>query len=384
MKLSTLTRPLLATLSLTALLATGAAHAQDRRDGYQGASRTFLFSPVGQDFSDTTKYKKQGPYTIGFSNASVSNIWRVGLLHSIEKAAEDNKQMIKKLIVTDAKDDPAKQVADIQDLVQRGVDILIVSAATSQALDPIVTQTMKKGIPVVMVDRRVTSDNFVSFVTASDIALGRFTAQWLAETLKGKGEIVMLSGIAGASPAEQRLRGAREVLNSFPDIKVLDLQYTDWSPAKGKTVMAAMLQKYGKRITGVWADHGLQGMGAIEAFVAAGYPKGTIPPITCADLNGCLKLAVENNVPVMSYDFPPAMGAAAIRVALDVLAGKPVPKGVEVNADIAVSKGKETLSVRADRWAEDYAQMDKPLDLVLSTGLGPQYDPKTFKADYPR
>ena len=380
-----MTRTML-TLGAAALLlaAPYGARAEDAHDGYAGASRTFLFSPTAQEFYDAKKFKKAPPYVIGFSNASISNIWRVGLLHSIEQAAADNKQLIKKLIITDAKDDPAKQVADVQDLVSRGVDILIVSAATSQALDPVVTRVMQRGTPVVMVDRRVTSENFISFVTASDIALGRFTMQWLAETMGGHGSIVMLSGIAGASPAELRLEGAREVLNGFPEIKVLDLQYTDWSPAKGKTVMASLIQKYGSKIDAVWSDHGLQGIGALEAYADAGTAKGKFPPITCADLNGCIKLAVQNGAPVMNYDFPPAIGGAAVRLALDVLAGRTVPRHVEVNAQIAVSKGRETASVHADRWAEDYAQLDKPNDLVLSTGLGPTYDPATFSADYPK
>ena len=69
-------------------------------------------------------------------------------------------------------------------------------------------------------------------------------------------------------------------------------------------------------------------------------------------------------------------------VALKVLAGTPVPKQYEVNADIAISKGDETASVKADRWVEDYARLDRPNDLILSTGLGPDYDPSTFSADY--
>jgi Periplasmic binding protein domain/Adenylate and Guanylate cyclase catalytic domain len=133
-------------------------------------------------------------------------------------------------------------------------------------------------------------------------------AQWIAETLKGKGNIVMIAGIAGASPAENRIKAAHEVFDTYPDIKILDLQYTDWSPAKGKTVMAALIQKYGKQIDAVWSDHGLEGSGAIEAFVDAGYKDGEIPPITCADLNGCLTLAVKHKVPLMNFDYPPKMG----------------------------------------------------------------------------
>ena len=67
------------------------------------------------------------------------------------------------------------------------------------------------------------------------------------------------------------------------------------------------------------------------------------------------------------------MGADLVDLALEVLAGNPVPKIFEVNVDVIVSKGHETASVKADKWVEDYAQMDKPGELILSTGLGADY-----------
>jgi len=362
---------------------TTTALSQETKGSYTGTPRALLWSTQDLEYVDTTKYKKDGPYVIGFSNASISNIWRVGLLHSIQQAAADNKDKIKQLLITDANDDPANQVADVQDLLQRGVDLLIVSAATAQALDPVVQQAMNQGVPVVLVDRRVSSENFVSFVTASDLVTGRLMAQWMVEKLGGKGSIVMIAGIAGASPAELRIAAAKKVFAQYPDIEILDLQYTDWSPAKGKEVMSALIQTYGDRIQGVWSDHGLEGSGAIEAFVEAGW-EGRIPPITCADLNGCLKLAVEHDVPVMNYDYPPAMGGMAVELALDVLAGKPVPHQFEVNANISISKGDETTSVKADQWVEDYARLDRPNDFILSTGLGSDYDPQSFAVDYPQ
>src|SRR5580704_11545280 len=165
-----------------------------------------------------------------------------------------------------------------------------------------------------MVDRRVTSDNFVSFVTASDQVTGRLFAQWLVEKLHGKGNIIMLPGQAGASPAEIRISAAKSIF----------AQYPDWNPAKAKSIVSAMIQKFGDKINGVWNDSGVQGGGSIEAFVAAGYKPGTIPPATCADLNGCLRMAIGHKVPVLNFDYPPAMGGAAVELALQVLAGASV------------------------------------------------------------
>ena len=371
-------------LALVAGLAVASvpALAQDaEKSGYKGASRTMLWSTVPIEMVDTSAYKKDGPFVIGFSNASISNSWRVGMLHSIQQAAADNADQIKQLIITDANDDPAKQVADVQDLISRGGDLLIVSAATAEALDAIVTRAYEEGIPVVLVDRRITSENFTTFITASDWVYGHMSAQWMVEKLGGKGNIVMLPGMAGVSVAETRITAAKQVFANYPDIKVLDLQYTDWSPAKGKQVMAALIQKYGTEINGVWNDHGLQGSGAIEAMVEAGWT--TLPPITCADLNGCVKGAVENGAPAFNYDYPPAMGGLSVDVALDILAGKPVPKYYEMNVDIAITKADETESVKADKWVEDYARLDAPNDLILSTGI-PNYDPTTFSVEFPQ
>jgi ribose transport system substrate-binding protein len=359
-----------------------AAFAEDAgKTGYPGAPRTMLWSTSLATIMDTSKYKKDGPYVIGFSNASISNSWRVGMLASIQQAAHDNASQIKQLIITDANDDPAKQVSDVQDLISRGVDLLIVSAATAEALDAVVTQAYESGIPVVLVDRRITSENFTTFITASDMVYGHMSAQWMVEKLGGKGNIVMLPGMAGVSVAVNRIAAANEVFANYPDIKVLDLQYTDWSPAKGKQVMAALIQKYGDTINGVWNDHGLQGSGAIEAMVEAGWK--TLPPITCADLNGCVKLAVQNKQPAFNYDYPPAMGGVAVKVGLDILAGKPVPHQYEMSVDVAITKGDETTSVKADKWVEDYARLDKPNDLILSTGIK-DYDPTTFSVEYPK
>jgi ribose transport system substrate-binding protein len=352
--------------------------------GYLGAPRPFLWSPVVNKMVDTMKYKKKPPYTIGFCNTSISNIWRVALLHEIQYYASLHKDLIKKLIITDANDDPTKQIADMQSLIQRGVDILLVSAGQSAAMDPVVTRAMKKGIPVVMVDRRVTSDNFVSFVYASDLTIGRWMAQWTAETLNYKGNVVLLAGMAGASPAEERIRGAKEVYMQYPGIKILDVQYSDWSPAKGKKITAAWIQKYGKKIDAVTSLHGLQGWGAVEAYLEAGWDPKDIPLQTGSDLNGQLQLCYKNKIPLFIIHFPPIQGGAALETCLDVLQGKTVPFMRSVKNNLIVTKGYETKSVRADKYVYQEVKMEGAGDLILSVDFPFPYDAHNFNVDYPK
>lgn len=353
---------------------------------YKGAPRTFLFNPSADVcFKDTSKFKKAGPYTIGFSNAGLGDSWRVVMLDSIKKAAGEHKDQIKKLIITDAGHDDAKQIADIQDLTSRGIDLLIVSANTEKALDPAVSRVMKQGIPVVMMDRRIASDNFVTFVTASDQLMGRLWAQWMVEKLGGKGNVVILGGQAGSSPNEARVRAVKQVLDQYPDIKILDTVYSDWSPVKGKQVMQAVISKYGKEINGVLSMHGLQTPGSIEAFVEAGYKEGEIPPHTSADVNGALQMAIKYKVSDLEVGYPPAMGGASIETALKVLAGAKVPCITTINSQIALSHGDETPSVpHPDLYLEDLVDANGPPDKLVTGGMGPGYDPKTYKADYPQ
>lgn len=363
-----------------AVMLAGAAHAE-----YEGVPRTFLWNPGAIEIVDASEFKKEGPYTIGFSNASISNPWRVAMLHGIEAAAERHADKLKRFIITDANDDPSKQAADVQDLISQGVDILLISPATAEAMDPVVRRAARRGIPVVLVDRAVSSpEHYISFVTASDMALGRMSAQWMAEKLNFEGQVVMLGGLAGASPAEARINAAKEVFNQYPGIEILEVQYTSWSPANGKKIMSALIQKYGTDISGVWADSGLQGSGSIEAFFAAGYESGSIPPHTGGDFNAMYQLSVEHNVPMVGIDYPPAMGAKAFEVLFDVLEGKGIPKQIEVNQQVVVSEGHETASVQADVYVKDYALMDKPGSVIMSSGVGADYNPETFSATYPR
>ena len=354
-------------------------------DGYNGIPRTFLWNPDFNNLAQTAQFKKDGPWRIGFSSASQADLWLVTFVHGIEWAAEKNADRLSSFIVTDANSDPTKQISDIQDLLNQDIDLLLVNPATADALDPILGRAMRRGVPVVTAARRVKSDdNFVSFVTASDTALARISATWMAEKLGGAGRIVLLPGLAGASPAEMRLQAAREVFAQFPDIEIIDTQYTGWSPANGKKIMSAIIQKHGRNISGVWADSGLQGSGSVEAFLNAGFKSEEIPPHTGGDLNRMYKLAVEHGFAFCGIDYTPSIGITAVELALDVLEGKPVPKRVDVNFQVVISAGDETNSIKADVPLKDYVALDKPDDFIMGHGMGPEYDPKTFVANYPK
>jgi ribose transport system substrate-binding protein len=304
---------------------------------------------VPEGMVDTMQYKKDAPYTVCFSNASVSNSWRVAMNAHVDYQVNLFKEegLIDEYIYTDANDDPNKQISDIEDLMTKGCDVMIVSAATGEALTPVVEKVMDAGIPVVTLDRNIVSDKYVTFVEQNSCDMGQTQAAWLVEQLGGAGKVVLLSGLAGATPAEDRLRCAQEEFAKYPDIEILAQEYAQWSPVEGKKIMANWLVTY-PEIDGVWADSGLQASGAVEAFQEAGKE---IPPITGEDWNRYLKLWKELGFPGYGVSFNSQMGAEAVKVALDIVQGKEVQHYVNL----------PKLIITSDN-LDQYVRMDLPDD----------------------
>ena len=281
---------------------------------------------VGADgMVDTTALKKDPPYTICFSNASVANDWRVAMNGHVTYAVEEAKAkgLVSDYFYADANDNPNKQIADIEDLLTKGCDVLLISAAAQDVVDPGAKQAMEMGVPVITVDRDVQNpDNRISYTDGDSCLMGKTMAEWMVKELGGKGDIVLASGLAGASPAEERLRCAREVFAQSPDIKELAQAYTDWSPTGGQKQMEAWITQFGDQIDGIWSDSALQAVGIVNALVAADMK---VPPITGEDWALFLHQAVDNQFQFAAVSFPNRLGYFAVTDALDLLQGKPIP-----------------------------------------------------------
>jgi len=321
---------------------------------------------------------------IGFSNTSMGNPWRVALVHSVEHAAANLGEEIEWLRVRHAGGDGYQQVRDIQDLLAEGVDGLLVSATIPNAVTDAVASAMALGVSVVLVERGVSADvPHTSFVAADDAVIGRTTALWLAETLRGQGGVVLLSGRADAAPAQLRLAAARETFARFPGITILEAEWTDWERDRARRAVTRAIGRWGEAISGVWCDSGQQGVGSMEAFIEAGYPDGALPPHTGGDINLCYKLAIRHRVRMAAMDYPPAMGVRAVEALHASLAGNWVPRFIDVPADVILSDGAATRSVRSSQRIADHVRWDLPDNLILGSGLGPSYNPRAFRIRYP-
>jgi ribose transport system substrate-binding protein len=305
---------------------------------------------------DTTRYKREGPYTLCFSNASASNSWRLAMVEHVRYEIKQHAE-IKAFHETDANDDPVKQISDIEELLAKGCDALLASPAKLDELKPTIDNAMEKGVPVVLIDRTVTGDNYVSYVSSNNCTMGRMQAEWLVEELKGSGNIVLLSGVKNSSVAEDRMRCARAVFAQHPGIKEIAQDYANWSPVDGKKIMGDWLKTY-DQIDGIWAD-GSQGVGAVNAYIEANKP---VPPITGCDINVFLKQWKQNSFSAVAVTYSPQVGEIGVRTALDILAGKPVPHRLDIPQH-AITKENLDQHVRLDLpdgyWSASNAEVTK-------------------------
>lgn len=270
---------------------------------------------------DTTSFKKAPPWRICFSNASLTNNWRVTGFGVMQAEVKLHKE-IGDFIVTDAQGKDEKQIADIDDLLTKKCNALIISPNTTQALTPEVEKAAKTGIPVIVFDRGVATTSYTTFIhPIGGYAFGYVGAKYLADTLGGKGNILALRILPGVDVLETRWLAAKQVFDQNPGMKVVGVEFDDNDVAKTKSIVTDYIGR--GQIDGVWLDAGEASPGVYEAFVDAGQP---VPPITSEDVNGWLKIWSKNNLKSISPTYPSFQWRTALIAATKILNGEKVPK----------------------------------------------------------
>lgn len=269
-------------------------------------------------------FKKTGKLRIGFSNGFSGNTWRTECIASLKLEAAQHPD-IADLIIVDGQGSITKQVNDIGDLMTQEVDAILCIANSGTAVAPALAQATRRGIVTVPFNLPVSGDHWSAYIGTNPTNKGKALGQFLNTALNGKGKIVALGGLPGNSYTAAAWAGSKSVFGS--GIEVLAFRPAYWQQAKAKIVMADLLSAY-PQIDGLWCDGGQDTVGAAQAMLAAGRP---LVPSTGDDYNGLLKLyakvqASQPNFKIGIVAEPTWESVIALRTALDLLAGKNVPK----------------------------------------------------------
>lgn len=271
----------------------------------------------------------EGGYVVGVSNGFIGNGWRTQMINSIELLGENYKGrgLIKELIIQNAGLDVNNQIAQIRNLINAEVDLLIIDPNSETALNPVIEEAHNAGILVISFDQPVTSD-LVTNVVIDQVKWGTNIAEWFVDEIGGKGDIVMVTGLAGHPANVNRLRGINKVLEGYPDINILTEANGDWDQASSQQAMSNLLASYPK-IDGVLSQDGMA-LGIANAYEAAGKE---LPVITGDAMMGFIqrwKVLKEDGFNTYAQNNPPGIGATALGIGIRMLQGKKV-KDLEGN-----------------------------------------------------
>ncbi len=263
--------------------------------------------------------------TLGISLSTLNNPFFVTLKEGAEAAAAEAGV---KLIVVDAQDDPAKEATNIEDLIQKGVDALLINPTDSDAIVPSIQKANQAGIPVFTIDRGASGGDVVSHIASDNIAGGAMAAEFLCNAIGGKGNVVELEGIAGTSAARDRGQGFNDYMSAnCSGATIVAKQTANFNRAEGLSVFENILQAQ-PDVTAVFAHNDEMILGAIEAAKAAGVTGITFVGFDAVD-DAVAAVKVGDLAATVAQQ-PDQIGALGVETAVKVLNGESVPEYISV------------------------------------------------------
>ena len=220
-------------------------------------------------------------------------------------------------------------MSNVEDLISQGVDIIMINPTDSDAVKSAVEAANKANIPVITLDRGANGGEVVSHIASDNVAGGKLAGEYVIELLGGKGKVVELEGIPGASAARDRGQGFNEAI-SGTDIEVVAKQTANFDRAEGLTVMENILQAQ-PEIDAVFAHNDEMALGAIEAIKAS---KRDIL-VVGFDATDDAKAAVESGEMAATVEqLPKEIGAMGVEAAVKILNGEKVESMMPVDLQL--------------------------------------------------
>jgi ribose transport system substrate-binding protein len=267
-------------------------------------------------------------YKIALSNSYIGNKWRIEM-ENVFKAALEMEPFKSQVDGSwfNSGNDVSKQSQQISNLIAERADAILIDAASPTGLNGIITQATQRGILVVAFDNIVTAPSALN-VETDELEFGRMGAEWLVKKLDGKGNIIMVTGVAGTHDDTDRNAGADQVWGQHPDIKVVARYTGMWDSAIAERNTAAVLPSLPK-IDGIWCSAGTDGV--LKAFVGAN--RTPLPPTAGEGENGFRKFMtgyMDQKVEGISITEPPYESVIALELARRILEGSYPKKNIVI------------------------------------------------------
>ena len=306
----------------------------------------FLFALLVILSSACKSTSKKQEYTIGFSQCVGSDKWRKTMLDEIRRELSFHPNI--KLIYEDAGGNSEKQVAQVKSLLKKKIDLLIISPNEAEPLTPIVEKTFSGGIPVIVIDRKISSNFYTAYVGADNFEIGRMAGEYIANRLNKKGNIIEITGLAGSSPAIERDRGFKTAIKKYPSIQIKKQISGNWLNTKAEEEVNRFKEIF-NGTDAIFAHNDQMALGAYKAL-----KKNDLA--NKIKLIGVDALPGKNNglefVSKRIFDASmlyPTGGKEAIRTSLAILTNQPFKKNINLKTLVIDSVNVELMILQSDK-----------------------------------
>lgn len=284
---------------------------------------------------------------VGFAQVGEESSWRTAETKSIQDEAAARGIELK---FSEAQQKQENQIRALNAFIAQDVDAIILAPVVKTGWDQVLREAQRAGIPVILVDRGVEADSslYATLIASDFTEEGRMAAKFVVEKTGGKGNIVELQGTAGADPAIERQKGFAEVIVQHPDLKIIKSQIADFTPAKGKEVMEALLKSESGNINVVYAHNDDMALGAIQAIEEAGLKPGEdILVVSIDGVRGAFEAMLAGKLNA-SVECNPLLGPDAFDAVEKAVAGETLEKRQIVKDEIFTQE-EVTAEVLAGR-----------------------------------
>jgi ribose transport system substrate-binding protein len=265
----------------------------------------------------------EDPWVIGMSQCNLGEPWRVQMDADVRAAAELHPNL--RVIFKDAQNNSLTQRAQVEEFMEQGVDLIIISPKEAAPLTRPVAEAYRQGIPVIVLDREVQGEEFTTFIGADNVRIGREAGVWIRETLGGRGKIVELMGLMTSTPGQDRNRGFLEglALDQHPELELVFTGEMQWLEPNARREMESALAT-NPQIDVVYAHNDPGAHGAWLAARAAGREDEILfVGIDALPHEG--QQYVQGGILDATF-LDPTGGQEAVEAALAILRGEEVPK----------------------------------------------------------
>lgn len=253
--------------------------------------------------------------------------------------------------IRSAGDDNLRQAEDVRYFIDKGVDLLIISANEAAPMTPIVEEAYDKGIPVILIDRKILSDKYTAYIGADNNEIGRAVGNYIASRLGGKGNVVELTGLSGSTPAMERHQGFMAAISRFPEIKLIDKADAAWERAPAEVEMDSMLRRNPK-IDAVYAHNDRIAPGAYQAAKKVGREKEMVfVGIDALPGKGNGLEMVLDSVLDATFIYP-TNGDKVMQLAMNILEKKPFPRETVMNTAVVDRTNAHVMQLQTTHISE--------------------------------